>query len=427
MGDSRELFRNLQSRAFRGADLLADKLSLSRTTLSAEQLMLDARRRTGLDDFGNWSFQEPLRVLLRAYDEEANLTAFGRFAVRWDMIRFLSNLLRTRDEEKRNPGIAQTPISQPTFIMGVPRSGTTYLHNLLAKDPGNLVPQCWQTIYPYPERGRIATDDARRKMVARQFANFLRLVPDLPSLHPLEADAAQECIEITGQVIQSLRFDTTHYVPSYARWLEGAGHAEAYRFHKRFLQHLQHQKGGGRWILKSPDHIFALDALREVYRDARFVFVHRDPMRVLPSVARLTHVLRQPFTRKVDLVQIGQQVSHRWATGAQLLIDASERLKASPELVLHLQYRDLVREPFKTVTAIYKYFGWRLTDRASIRLQRAIDERPNGGYGRNHYRVKDYGLNPAAERRLYNSYITHFHITPESVAGESPSPTSEAV
>lgn len=416
MAYSHALFLNLQSRAFRGIDRLADKLCLYREPFNAEQLMLDAQGRTGLDDFGNWSFQEPLRVLLKAYDEEANLTPFGRIAVRWDMVRYLSNLLRTRDEEKRIPRILETPIVQPTVILGVPRSGTTFLHNLLAHDPANLVPRCWQTIYPYPDRGRTSAY-SRSKAVARQFASFLRLVPELQSLHPLEADAAQECIEITGQVIQSLRFDTTHYVPAYAEWLEGAGHVEAYRFHKRFLQHLQHQNGAGRWVLKSPDHIFALNALREVYPDARFVFVHRDPMRVLPSVARLTHVLRHPFTRKVDLMQIGRQVSDRWAEGAQLLIDASETLKVSPERVSHVQYRDLVRDPFKTVTAIYKHFGWTLTDQASARLRRAIDERPNGGYGRNEYRVEDYGLNPAAERKRYSSYVAHFRISPESIAG----------
>src|SRR5262249_8838494 len=158
-------------------------------------------------------------------------------------------------------------------------------------------------------------------VVARQFAAFLRIAPELPSLHPLAADDSQECIEITGQVMRSMRFDTTHYVPTYQRWLDAEGHREAYHFHKRFLQHLQHQNGSGRWVLKSPDHIFALDALLDVYPDARLVFVHRDPLRVLSSVAKLTEILRQPFTREVDRLQIGRQVSERWRQGAKLLIE----------------------------------------------------------------------------------------------------------
>ena len=186
---------------------IADRLSLFRRSLVPEDLIRDAQITTSLTDFGEWSFGEPLAVLLRAYEEEAELGAFGRVAVRWDMLRFLSNLLRLRDEEKRAPEILDEPIKRPVFILGLPRSGTTFLHNLLAEDPANLVPRAWQTIYPYPVRRASANStDRRPKIVARQFASFLRLVPELPTLHPLDANAAQECIEITGHVIRSLRF-----------------------------------------------------------------------------------------------------------------------------------------------------------------------------------------------------------------------------
>ncbi|HZY60423.1 MAG TPA: sulfotransferase [Candidatus Binataceae bacterium] len=410
-------FLNLQARLLRGVDRLADGLGLFRAPLLPEELIGLARRREGVNDFGEWSFQEPLAVLVGAYERESNLTAFGRIAVRWDMVRFLSNLLRLREEEKNDPGILDEPVRQPIFILGLPRSGTTFLHNLMAQDPANLVPRCWETIYPYPERGSVAADpDPRPDIVARQFANFLRLVPELPSLHPLDARAAQECTEITGQVVRSLRFDATHYVPSYQEWLERAGHLEAYRFHKRFLQHLQHRNGRGRWVLKSPDHTFALDALRKVYHDARFVFVHRDPLEVLPSVARLTEILRKPFTRRVDRLQIGRQVSDRWVEGANLLIEASEDLGASPERILHVRFDQLVVDPFGTVSALYRHFGLALSPRAEARLKRSIAQRPGGGYGQNFYRLEDYGLNPDVERTRYHDYMAYFGMGDESEA-----------
>jgi Sulfotransferase family len=298
-------------------------------------------------------------VLLKAYTQESGLTALGRIAVRWDMLRFLSNLLRLREEEKKAPRILDEQIAAPIFILGLPRSGTTFLHNLMAQDPANLTPRAWQTIYPYPLRGSApSAADSRQGMVKRQFAGFLRIAPELPSLHLLEADAAQECIEITGQVMRSMRFDTTHYVPSYERWLDAAGDREAYRFHKRFLQHLQHQNGAGRWVLKSPDHIFAMDALLEVYPYARLVLVHRDPLEVLASVARLTEILRKPFTRKVDRQQIGRQVSERWAQGARLLIETSMNQRESPARIFHLKYRNLVGDPLAAVTALYQHLAW---------------------------------------------------------------------
>ena len=386
-----------------------------------EKLVDLARRRSGLDDFGEWSFEEPLAVLLRSYYQEANLSAFGRIAVRWDMLRFLSNLLRLREEEKKNPAVLEERIDRPIFVLGLPRSGTTFLHNLLADDPGNLTPRCWQTVFPYPIGAqKNGTRDRRPELTARQYSQFLMLAPELPSLHPLDAHAAQECIEITGHVFRSLRFDTTHYIPSFQQWLEDAGHLEAYRFHKRFLQHLQHQKGAGQWILKSPDHIFALEALCEVYPDARFVFVHRDPMKVLPSVARLTEILRQPFTRKIDRLQIGRQVSSRWELGSKLLIEAADWLKSSPERLVHIRYKDLVRDPYAIVTDLYRHFGMTLSGQGEQGLKRSIAERPDGGYGRNSYRFEDYGLNPAAERKHHSAYMAHFRMQPEE-------PSSRAV
>ena len=412
---------NLPARLFRGLDRVADRLGLFRRPLPPEKLVDLARRRSGLDDFGEWSFEEPLAVLLRSYYEEANLSAFGRIAVRWDMLRFLSNLLRLREEEKRNPAVLEERIDRPIFVLGLPRSGTTFLHNLLADDPGNLTPRCWQTLFPYPVGvQKNGSRDRRAELTARQYSQFLLLAPELPSLHPLDAHAAQECIEITGHVFRSLRFDTTHYLPSFQQWLDDAGHLEAYRFHKRFLQHLQHQNGGGQWILKSPDHIFALEALCEVYPDARFVFVHRDPMKVLPSVARLTEILRQPFTRKIDRLQIGQQVSNRWALGSKLLIEADDWLKSSPERIMHVRYKDLVRDPFAIVTDLYRHFGMTLSGPGEQGLKRSIAERPDGGYGRNSYRFEDYGLNPAAERKHYSAYMAHFRMQPEE-------PSSRAV
>ncbi|MBV8055340.1 MAG: sulfotransferase [Deltaproteobacteria bacterium] len=401
----------------RGIDRGADILGLFNQPLQVDLLAAEACRRVGAEDFGEWSFREPLAVLLQAYQEEAGLTAFGRVAARWDMLRFLCNLLRLRLEEKNTPKIVHEEVKQPIFLMGLPRSGTTFLHNLLAQDPANLAVRCWQAIYPYPLREQPSGEpDRRQRTVSRQFASFLRLAPELPSVHPLEADAAQECIEITGQVFRSLRFDTTHYVPSYERWLDQAGHHEAYRFHKRFLQHLQYQSGPGRWVLKSPDHIFAMNALLETYPDAQYVFVHRDPLEVLSSVARLTEILRQPFARRVDRMQIGQQVSSRWVQGARLLIKASKTLKALPARVLHLHYRSLVRDPLAAVTAIYSHFGLTLTPEAEGRARHFVAERPNGGYARNAYCLEDYGLNPQAEHRRFYDYITHFRIGSEGLA-----------
>jgi Sulfotransferase family len=376
-------------------------------------LLARAQRRTGLADFGGVPYESGLDALLRASKEEAQLSFFGRFAIGWDGVRFLSNLLQLRQAEIEAPEILAQPIECPIFITGLPRSGTTFLHQLLAQDPANRVSRVWQTIHPYPDAKADARHDRRRRRVARQLRMFQVLAPEIRSIHPINADSPQECSEITAHVFASLRFDTTYSVPSYRRWLDAAGHVVAYRFHKRFLQHLQYQAGGvGRWILKCPDHIFALDAIRAVYPDARFVFVHRDPLRVLPSVAHLTEVLRRPFSRSVDRAAIGREQSKRWLAGVQLMIGAADR-QPFAEPIFHLHYRDLANDPGRAVEALYRHFGLNLTPEAASAIANTIEANPGGRYGASHAAFEDYGLDETVERERFTPYTSRFDIARE--------------
>src|SRR5579883_1761007 len=184
-------------------------------------------RRAGRDAFADLSFVEPLKRLLRAYEQEADLSHFGRYAARFDMLRCLSNLLRLDAAEEQDPSIASRPIERPIFITGLPRSATTFLHTLLAQDPAHAVPRCWQLIYPCPASRFGAR--LREAEVALQLRLFRLFSPGLDALHPMSADAPQECTDITAQVFQSLRFDNTHRIPSYQKWLDTHGHEAAFR------------------------------------------------------------------------------------------------------------------------------------------------------------------------------------------------------
>jgi hypothetical protein len=395
------------SRLMKTADASADVIGFHPRPLKADALLADAEKRTGRK-FRDLSFFRPLQILLKSYNEEADLSLFGSLAVKWDIARFLSNLLRLEAEEEKSPVILDEAIDQPIFITGLPRSGTTFLHSLLAQDPGNRAPLSWQTIYPYP-LARDTRRDNRAARVDRQFRMFERLSPGVGSLHPLAATTPQECTEITAHVFQSLRFDTTHFVPSYQRWLIGEGHLEAFRFHKRFLQHLQHQLGKGQWVLKCPDHVFTLEAIKQVYPDARFVFVHRDPLSVLPSVAKLTEMLRAPFTRKLDRHQIGQQVSERWIEGAGLItsdVEAGDR-------IFHVHYRALITKPVETLAALYAHFGLPFDTEARTHIEEFIRSTPRGGYGINRYDFEEAGLDAVRLREQFRPYMTAFGIESE--------------
>ena len=294
------------TRALSLTDSVAGFLGLLDRPISPDELIRLAQRQTGLRDFGDIAFIGPLTRLLESCSTESALGVVGRSATRWDIVRFLSNLLTLQAATAQHPRITDSTIRQPIFITGLPRSGTTFLHRLMLIDETNRAPAVWETIYPSPTSG---SRDERIARVARQLKAFEWLAPEFPALHPLEATSPQECSEVTAHVFRSLRFDTNYHVPSYRTWMDAdvVRHLPAYRFHKRFLQHLQHQDGfERRWVLKCPEHLFALEAIRAVYPDARLVFVHRDPVKVLLSQARLTEVLRRPFTRKLNPKRSGR-------------------------------------------------------------------------------------------------------------------------
>jgi hypothetical protein len=376
-------------------------------------LLEQAQRRTRLSDFGEWPFREGLQRLLDACANEADLSLFGYFGTRWDIGRLLSNLLRLRSEELRHPAIPNEAVERPIFITGLPRSGTTFLHRLLALDSGNRVPRVWETIYPYPDLNPRGGGDPRQRRVDRQLCIFSLLSPEFRRMHPIDADTPQECSEITAHVFASLRFDTTYRIPSYRDWLDATGHINPYRFHKRFLQHLQHQAGiGVRWVLKCPDHVFALDAIRSVYPDARLVFVHRDPLRVLPSIARLTEVLRRPFTRHVDRAALEVQEVERWEQGAELMVRAADE-QPFAQAIFHIRHRDLVSNPLAAVEALYEHFGLVFDRDTAARFAHFVAKNPNGGYGANDYRLDTFGIDADLVRARFARYMAHFGIVPE--------------
>lgn len=398
-------------RFLRVLDDVAGSLGIGRTPLEPDSLIAHALRRSGRKEFQDLSFFPALRLLLECYETEAELNIFGRGAARWDALRCLSNLLRFEAEEERQPDILEQKIRRPIFITGLPRSGTTLLHSLLALDPSLRVPRCWQTISPYPGDGT----DRRRGQVDRQLRLFQRLAPEMAALHPLSAEAPQECTEITAQVFQSLRYEMSHRVPSYQAWLDTTGHVRAYRFHKRFLQHLQHQdRGGGRWVLKCPDHIHALNAIETVYPDCGIVFVHRDPLRVIASAVKLTEVVRRPFTRAIDKHEIGQQVVGRVTEGAETMIGKSKTARAGRVLQIH--YAEFARNPLATIEGLYRHFGLHLTKEVRERMRAHLAAATPASH---HYSMEEFGLDPMQLRDRFEPYVDHFGIRRESAIWQS--------
>jgi len=382
--------------------------------LCAGDLMSFALEKERRSSFADTSFVEPLRRLISSLNNEAKLSAFGRRAARFDIIRCLTNLLRLDAEEEKVPEIASRAIDRPVFIAGLPRSGTTFLHGLLAQDTGNAVPRCWQCIYPYPFRSRFPFGDWRKMQVALQLGIYRFIAPEVAELHHVAADDPQECSDITAHIFHSLRFDSMYHIPSYQAWVARRDHLDAYHFHKRFLRHLGRQQPGRRWILKSPDHVFALDAICAVYPDAAFVFLHRDPMTVLASQLNLTAALRRSFASHFDLGEIG-------ATVGEAIVETANRLVARRKMarVLHLDFHSLIAAPLDAVRQVYEHAGMSLTPKASGRMSHWL--RGQKPYCARPYRrdLSQFGLDPHNIAARFDRYLQAFDIARGRITAEA--------
>ena len=380
-----------------------------------ETTLLDkACAQTGLEDFGDDSFREAMRVLFRAYETEAELSFVGRICVREDSVRLLNNRLRLVADRRRHPAIAAEVIRRPLFITGLPRSGTTFLHALLAQDPAHRAPQVWEVMHPSPppEKASYATD-ARITTAARELKWLDLLMPDFETVHLIDARLPQECIAITSHDFRSYTFESMYNVPSYRAWHDRQDKRPVYEFHRHFLQHLQWRCPGQRWVLKAPGHLLALEALLQVYPDACIVLTHRDPLKVLASCASFTEVLRGGFSDHIDKASLAQEVLQRWVEGSGLAVKYRQAPGNLQQQLFDVHYLELLRDPMSMVRRSYAFFDLELTGAAEMAMERFLRANPKNKGGVHRYSLEEFGLNPAEERRRFQFYLDFFGIEAE--------------
>ena len=254
--------------------------------LDDRQMIADAERATGLSDWGGDDFREPLRVLVAALVGEAQLHEQGARIAQRHLHDVLCGRLKMADDRERFPGIAAEAITKPVFVIGLPRSGTTFLHNLLTQDPHSRSPLTWEIMFPSPPPERETyLDDPRIAQCQAKLLDIGFLDEGLQAIHPFGARRPEECNFIWESTLRTVNYMAWWNVPSYTKMLYAGDMRPVYEAHKRFLQHLQHRHAGERWVLKTPAHMAWLDTLLAVYPDACLVQCHRDPAKIIPSLA----------------------------------------------------------------------------------------------------------------------------------------------
>lgn len=377
--------------------------------LDPDRLIAAAEQRTGLSDWGDPEFRVGLEHLIDALEREARLSELGRYATGETLIGRLANRLGIIDYRRQRPAVATQKIQRPLFVLGLPRTGTTILHEVLAQDPDHISPLHWQLMKPVPPpHADTVETDPRIAEVEAQLAAFDQLAPGFKTIHEMGARLPTECLSILAMHFISDEWGATYYVPGYRRWCLDHDMHRAYRWHHQVLQHLQVDCARPRWVLKSPLHLPYLQEIFDEYPDAAIVWTHREPMAVMASGSSLAQTLRGAFNEGIDPLLTAQgEVDHL----SQALLRGLAWRDARPgrdRLFVDLGFGEIMRDMLGSVEKIYAHFGFELTAATRRRMEDYIRNRPRDKHGVHSYSTAQFGLSEQKHGVVFAPYRERF-------------------
>lgn len=378
--------------------------------LTTDALHEQASAQTGLTDFGEQDYRERMAVLLEAFNELPHLTAFGRTYAFSLMLTFLKGRLRVIDHLKHHPEIFDIDIAAPMVIAGLPRTGTTHLHSLLAADPALRSLPYWEAQEPLPAPGEEGTIEPRRQRTGDALNISNTLMPYFTLMHEMTIDHIHEDIGLMVQDFSSGFFTTLTHLPRWSDYLRDHDQTPGYQFLRMMLQVLQHQDGyHRRWVLKSPQHLEQFIPILNVFPDATFIVTHRDPVDVAVSMATMmTYTMRM----SVDEVDV-KTVAEYWITRIDELLSAClrdhDRLPA--DRTIDVRFDEFMADDLAMVQRVWDVAGYRPSPESREAVAAYLAGHRRGRLGRVEYHAEDLGLNKDDLRRRFAPYVERF-VTP---------------
>jgi len=381
-----------------------------------DDILAAAMSETGLDDFGDDWFREPLSVLLSAYENEADLSAWGRVSSHTQVVGHLRNRLRVENYIKQYPEVLDEQIVAPIIIIGQPRTGTTHLHNLLAQDPELRSLPYWESLEPVPSAAEMTSADpaaGRRERCAMGLDMINTAMPYFKRMHDMTVNHVHEEIQLLAIGGSTQLFETLSLIPSWRDWYLANDQTPAYEYLGRVLACCQHLRGGTRWVLKSPQHVEQIPILLKTFPDATFVFTHRDPVAVITSTATMIAYTARFSTAEVNPQRIGAY----WADRVETMLNAGVRDHhlLPPERTIDVDFNEFMAGDLAMVTRIYEIAGQPFPSTSRAPMEAFMVDHPRGVHGGVIYDLAgDFGLDANELRRRFTPYTDHFGVPLEN-------------
>jgi len=381
-----------------------------------DRVLEEAIRKTGLENFGADDFRPRLRVWLEALAEDDNATVAGKLGARGDIVRYLCNRLRIEDLLERHPEILDEEIRRPIIVIGLPRSGTTHLVNLMSADRRLRSLPYWESREPVPVAGEGPAHDGLDPRFLRCVRDWQRsdaMLPLLRSMHPMNPEHVHEEIELQAIDFGSYILEWIAHVPRLRDYYLSSDQTPTYAYLKKVLKILQWYHRRDRWVLKSPQHLEQIGPLFETFPDATFAVTARDPVSVIASTITMEAYGSRVRCKEVEMDRIATYWCDRIETLLRRCVRDRDLLPADQSI--DVPFDEFMADDVAMVERIYDLAGLPMSVTARRELDTYMAANPRGKYGRIVYDLrKDFGIDPDALRHRFQFYFDRFEIEAET-------------
>ena len=371
------------------------------------QLHSDATEQTGHYDFGSTEYISSLEILLDAYDRTSQFNEMGQQITYGTILNCLKGRLYLQESIKNFPECIQYKISKPIFIIGLPRSGTTFLHRLLCYHPDNQGIENWLGTFPEPRPERQKWDNNPRYLdVEAALTAYHEMNPEIKNIHEMAADKVDECRLVLMHCFENVTFQSNATIPDYQDWLYSANFTSTYEYFYRSLQIIGFNDQDKRWVLKDPSHMWSINYLFKKFPDATVIQIHRDPLEVIPSVCSLVMSAKSMSEPSTKPKELGKQQLEQWANVLDKTIGYRQQYSSN---FIDIFYHEILDDTIGVLHKIYSHLGEGISHDVIDEIKNLSKVQLNKN-SNHEYSLDEYGLKESSVNERFSKYKKHYDL-----------------